>query len=125
MAAMSWNESEILAARRVIFEAAQDMLAGRLSYIEGARKIIAARFTSRLDEWDVDLVPFVGIDSETEALPFGDMRAHWQAAALDALQPEIAKMEVWARRFGAPHCRNLVARFSRGEIEINTLLPGK
>jgi hypothetical protein len=34
--AMSWNESESLAARRKILKAAQDMLVGKLSYIEGA-----------------------------------------------------------------------------------------
>jgi hypothetical protein len=110
---MSWNESEILAARRSIFKAAQDMLAGKLSYIEGARKIVAARGTARLDEWDVDVLPFAGIDSETAALPFGEMRRHWQAAALDALQPEIDQKEAWARGFGEPHCRSLVERFSK------------
>lgn len=109
---MSWNESEILAARRSIFKAAQDMLAGKLSYIEGARKIVAARRTARLDEWDVDVLPFVGIASETDALPFGEMRKHWQAAALDALQPEIDRKEAWARGFGEPHCRSLVERLS-------------
>jgi hypothetical protein len=110
---MSWNESEILAARRSILKTAQDMLAGKLSYIEGARKIVLARRTARLDEWDVDVLPFVGIDSETDALPFGEMRKLWQAAALDALQPEIDQKEAWARGFGEPHCRSLVERFSK------------
>ncbi|WP_213030852.1 hypothetical protein, partial [Acinetobacter baumannii] len=61
---MSWNESEILEARRTIFESARDMLAGDLSYIEGARKIFAVLETSRLDRWDTNLVPFIGIYSE-------------------------------------------------------------
>jgi hypothetical protein len=113
---MNWDESEIMAARRVIFEAAQDMLAGKLSYIEGARKICAARFSWKLDEWDPDLRPFVGIDSETDSLPFGEMRSHWQAAALEALQPEIDRKEAWARQLGEPHCRNLVKRFLSGQI---------
>ena len=115
---MSWNESEILKARQAILDTAQDMLAGRLTYIEGARKIFAAWRTSKLDEGDADFLPFVGIHSETDALPFGKMRAHWQPAELDALQPEIDRMEAWARRFGEPHCRNLVARFSSGQIKI-------
>jgi hypothetical protein len=119
---MSWNESEILSARRAIFAAAEGMLAGDLSYIEGARKIVAAVGASRLDEWDADLSPFIGIVSDTDALPFGKMRAHWQAAALDALQPEIAKKEAWARQFGEPHCRNLVERFSSGQIELESRL---
>jgi hypothetical protein len=113
---VSWNESEILNARRAMIEAAQAMLAGRLSYIEGTRKILAAGCLARLDEWDPDLLPFEGINSETDALPFGEMRDHWQAAALEALQPEIDRMEGWARQHGEPHCRNLVARFSGDQI---------
>ncbi|HZE53766.1 MAG TPA: hypothetical protein VE111_10940 [Bradyrhizobium sp.] len=122
---MSWNESEILAARRAIFETVQEMLAGNLSYIEGARKIVSAMAASRLDKWDADLVPFVGIASETDALPFGEMRGHWQLAALEALQPEIARMEAWARQFGGSYCRNLLERFSNGQIEIKSLHPRK
>ena len=118
---MSWNESEILKARRAIFDAAQDMLAGRLTYIEGARKIVAAWWASKLDERDVDFLPFVGISSETEALPFGEMRTHWQPAALEALQSEIDRMEAWAREFGEPYCRNLVARFSSAPIKAEKL----
>jgi hypothetical protein len=113
---MSWNESEILKARHAMVDAAQDMLAGRLSYIEGARKIVAAKWTARLDKWDADLLPFVGIASETEALPFGEMRAHWQCAALEALQPEIDRAEAWARGLGEPYCYKLVARFSGDQI---------
>jgi len=94
---MSWNEAEILAARGTILKAAEEMLVGKLSYIEGARIIVAAGTAARLDERDVDLQPFVGIVSETDALPFGEMRKHWQAAALDALQPEIDEKEGWAR----------------------------
>ena len=93
-------------------------LGGRLTYIEGARKIVAAWWASKLDERDADFLPFVGINSETETLPFGTMRTHWQPAALDALQSEIDRMETWARRFGEAHCRNLVARFSSGQIKI-------
>src|ERR1700752_4599108 len=109
---MSWNESEILDARHAIFDAAQDMLAGQLTYIEGARRIVAAWWKSKLDEGDVDFLRFVGIASEADALPFGEMRAHWQPAALEALQPEIDRMEAWARQCGEPYCRNLVERFS-------------
>jgi hypothetical protein len=120
---MSWNESQILSARRAIFAAAQDMLAGNLLYIEGSRKILALIETAKLDQWDADLVSFVGIDSETDALPVDHTRAYWQAAALEALQPEIDRMEAWARQVGESHCRNLVERFSSGEIEIKTLFP--
>lgn len=113
---MSWNESEIIDARRAIFETAQDLLAGRLCYIEGSRKIVGTKWAARLDERDPDLLTLAGIVSETDALPFGEMRAHWQPAALQALQPKIDRMEAWARRLGEPCCRNLVARLSCGQI---------
>jgi hypothetical protein len=119
---MSWNESEILAARRGILQACQDMLTGKLSYIKGARKVLSAQTAAKLDRRDPDLSPFSGIVSETDALPTDETRAFWQAAALAALQPEIDRKEAWARGFGEPHCRRLVERFLSGEIEIRTLL---
>jgi hypothetical protein len=119
---MSIDASRIMAARHAILEAAQEMLTGELSYIEGARKIKQAWFSSRLDESDPDFLAFVGIDSETDALPFGEMRAHWQAAALKALQPELDRMEDWARNFGEPHCRSLVDRFLTRQIQIDPFL---
>jgi hypothetical protein len=65
---MSWNESEIMTARRAIFDAAQDMLAGRLSYIEGARKIVAASCAAKLDERDPDVLQPRFWSIRTEAL---------------------------------------------------------
>ena len=113
---MSWNESEIIKARHAMVDVAQDMLAGRLSYIEGARKIVTAKWAARLDQWDADLLPFIAIQSETDALPLGEMRAHWQGEALEALQPEIDRIEAWARSLGEPYCHKLIARFSGNEI---------
>jgi hypothetical protein len=115
------SSDEMMEARLTIFEAAQAMLAGKLSFIEGARKISRARFWWGLDQLDSDVRCFVGIDSETDALPFGKTRGYWQAAALEALQPEIDRKEAWARGFAEPHCRNLVRRFLSGQIEIKSL----
>jgi hypothetical protein len=108
---MSWNEAEILAARGKILKAAQDMLVGKLSYIEGARKIVAAGTAARLEERDVDLLPFVGIVSETDALPFGEMRKHWQAAALDAPSAGDRREGRLGPRIGERHCQSLVEHF--------------
>jgi hypothetical protein len=115
------SSDERMEARLAIFEAAQDMLAGKLSYIEGARKITSACFSWGLDQLDADVRCFAGIDSETDALPLGKMRGYWQAAALEALQPEIDKKEAWARRLAEPHCRSLVRRFVGGQIEIKSV----
>ena len=115
---MSWNETEILAVRREIFDAAKAMLAGSLSYIEGARIIAKTWRAAKLDEDDDDFLPFVGIDSETEALPLGKIRELWNVAALETLQPDIDRSEAWAKGYGEPYCQNLVDRFSRNNWTI-------
>ena len=96
-----------------IIAVARSMLDGEKSFIEGARQITALRNTAGLDYLDPDIVPFVVIDSETDKLPFGDVRKLWAPAALEKLQPEIDRKEQWARETGASHCRNLIDRLRR------------
>ena len=106
---MSWDQSEVIAERRIVIETAQGVLSGSVSPVEGARTISRRRFKARLED-DPDILPFVGIDSETEALPLGGERAHWQAQALSDLQDLIDKSQAWTLTVGAAHCQNLVAR---------------
>jgi hypothetical protein len=115
---MGWDESEIFAARRAILQAVEEMLAGTLSYIDGARKIHTSRWAAKIGEHDADLSPFEGIISETDALPTEETRMFWQAAALGRLQPEIDRLEAWSKSFGEPHCHSLVARFCSGQIRL-------
>lgn len=88
---------------------ARDMLDGRQSFIEGARQITGLRYLAGLDH-DPDVAIFVGIDSETDTLPFGEVRKLWMPAALEKLQPKIDDAEQWAREVGAPRCRKLIDR---------------
>lgn len=105
--------SEIEEARREIVVTAPRMLEGNLSFIEGARQIVALRDAAGLDYLDRGIVPFIAIDSETDTLPFGDVRKLWAPTALEKLQPEIERAEQWARETAARHCWNLVRRFTR------------
>jgi len=107
---VSWNEGEIAAARRAIHDTAQAMLAGELSCLEGARVILNHSSPAKLAWDDPDLLPLTGVVSETDALPLGEERMHWQAAALEALQAEIDSKEIWARRICEPPCKSLVIR---------------
>ena len=77
--------------------------------IEGARIIARCRFKARLED-DADILPFVGIDSDTDALPLGHDQIHWQAQTLADLQPEIERAEIWARDTATSYCQNLLAR---------------
>jgi hypothetical protein len=106
---MSWNQSEVVEAREAILETAKGMLSGAVSPIVGARIIVKHRFKARLEN-DADILRFVGIASETEALPLGDERKHWQPLALSGLQPAIDKAQSWARDVGARNCQNVLAR---------------
>jgi hypothetical protein len=99
-------------ARVEIGGIARDVLSGAVSYIEGARKIASLGFLAGLDT-DPDVLPFVGIDSETDALPLGQARKHWHERALTNLQPDIEKAEAWAREFGHSPAARLAIRFSK------------
>jgi hypothetical protein len=105
-------EAYIEQARRTIAETARAMLAGRMSFIEGARALVRLRWAAELPQFDDDIMPFVGIDSQTDALPLGRVREHWAPASLEKLQPEIDEAERWAKEFGEAACRKLVERFS-------------
>lgn len=105
-------ESKVEEARLEIAATARRMLDGNLSFIEGARRIFALRDAARLDYFDPDILPFVAIDSETDTLPFGNVRKLWAPAALEKLQPKIDSAEQWAHEAGAPHCRNLIRRLA-------------
>jgi hypothetical protein len=104
-----WDQPEVIDARRTILETALSILAEVTSPIEGARIIASTRFMARLDD-DPDILSFVGIVSETEALPIGHERIHWQAQALANVQSDIDKAQAWAREVGSLSCKNLLAR---------------
>ncbi|WFU75882.1 hypothetical protein [Bradyrhizobium sp. CB2312] len=107
--AVSWNQSEVIAARRIIIETAKSILSGSVSPVEGARAIARHSFKARLED-DSDVLPFVGIASETEALPLGRERGHWQASELAELQGKIDESQAWALTVAGTHCQSLVAR---------------
>ncbi len=104
-------EPEAEAARRHIVETACDMMSGRLSFIEGARRINGLRWSAKLPEFEPDIIPFIGIDSETDALPIGEERRFWAPEALVRLQPEIDRAEQWAQDIGRAACQKLIDRF--------------
>lgn len=91
------------------------MLDGSLPYLEGSRTIARLRFDAAVDEWDPDIVPFVGVVSETDSLPIGDQRKFWSAANRERLQPRIDEAERWAKGILESHCRNFIERFGARE----------
>src|ERR1041385_4184246 len=97
---------DMIDARANIVATVRNILSGDTTFIEGARSITIDSFDAMLDR-DPDVMPFIGIASETDALPIGKERKLWNADALIALQPEIDRLEAWARKIAMPHCHSL------------------
>jgi hypothetical protein len=100
-----------LRIREEIVEAARAMLSGTLSFVEGSRTVARRYNDAGIPHLDPDIVGFVMVESDTDALPLGDVRRHWQVEALDKLQPEIDQAEARARRELTGACKRLIDRF--------------
>lgn len=106
------TEREILARHRLV-AVAQDMLDGKLPFLEGAVQVLAIRSQlSGITDPDPDFDVFVVIRSETDHLPLTEQRSMWLPEALDSLEPELKQSEEWARSFAPQACRNLMERFN-------------
>ena len=108
---MTGNDAQATAVAQIV-ETAERMRDGELNMIEGARRIVELSWKAGL-HGDKDIIPFICIDSETDALPLGDVRRQWRQDALEKLQPEIERAEAWARKFGLPACVSLIERLTR------------
>lgn len=87
------------------------MLDGQLSFLIGSQRLAALRHEIDTAGDDADFMVFVAIDSETDALPLGAVREHWDQNALARLEPEIEEAERWAASAGGDACKSLIARF--------------
>ena len=92
------------------------ILRGQLGVIEGSRRLCSLRpHASSLDH-DPDFLPFIGIDSETDHLPVGDVRQYWVADALVGKDLEIQEAETCYRDSAIAGCERLLSRFSSASI---------
>jgi hypothetical protein len=89
-------------------EVAQAMLDGALGIIEGSRRLNDLREALGIHHLDDDFAGFVAIDSETDALPIGDVRRLWNEEALVHKDREVEY-----RDGACEGCRKLIARFDR------------
>lgn len=109
---MSINIHDIEAARARILKLAKNMLQGECTYIEGSREIVQLLEKARIDCYEKPFITFVGIDSETDNVPFGWLRDTWQAQARARLEPEWAQAEQYAKSLGEPACRGVMTWFA-------------
>ncbi len=102
------NEIEVETRRRVV-ALARSMLAGELSFMEGAVEVASLRTRIGGDD---DFDAFVVISSETYHLPLLAQRHLWSERALTALAPDFERVQQWATGFAPQACMNLIKRFS-------------
>ena len=77
--------------RATVLGLANSFLNGELGLIEAARKL--SQFAELEPEFWGSIRVFIGINSETDALPTGDVRALWDAKALEREDQKIAAAE--------------------------------
>ena len=89
---------------------AKGILNGDIGIIAGARQLSRLRFHSRTEK-DSDILFFVGIDSETDDLPLGDVRRHWNPEALMIKDEELRRYESRLKEQAFRACHGLIARY--------------
>ena len=108
------TEAEFTRSIRLqVIDTARAMLKRQTSFLAGVRKLVALRHDAGVADNDPDFMVFVVIESDTDELPIGTVRDHWNTHALARLEPEIQAAETWARDQGAAACASLIARFTQ------------
>jgi hypothetical protein len=96
------------------------MLAGELSYLDGARIILELRWTAEIPEDDQDIAAYVLIESETDHLPIGGQRQYWSLEALNQKESDLRRAEDWARRTAGDETRRMLHRLG-DHLKVRTL----
>jgi outer membrane biogenesis lipoprotein LolB len=83
--------------RRQVRALAWRIIEGQVGVIEGSRQMLKFQFWLHAGD-DEDFRVFRGVDSETDHLPVGRVREHWNAEALKKKDEEIAEVEDFYRQ---------------------------
>ncbi len=110
MTAPVYNEEHRQWASAKIVALARSILSGEVGIVAGARQLTGLRFDVGA-EHDPDLVFFVGVDSETDHLPIGEVRHHWDSTALQAKDEELRRFEAAKRERAMQACRSLIQKY--------------
>ncbi len=105
------NESYWRDCCREVVECCRDLLEGRVGVIAAARRLSGLAFEVRAGH-DPDFVLFRALDSESDALPVGEVRQYWSAAALEREDAKIAAFEENARRDACLAAGRLAERYA-------------
>ena len=108
----STNEPEILRAQSEVVSTARGMVSGAIGIVDGARRLTKLGHALGVDR-DPDFTFFVGVDSETDHLPVGEVRRHWAADALQRTDEELRASEAFYRADAFRVCQSLIQRYDK------------
>ena len=96
-------------------QAAQAVLVGDVSIFEGVEHLAGIGHRLVRDFWnDPDFSVLGAVNSETDGLPVGQERAHWDPIALAVKDREIADYESKVRDAVLAACRSIGTRYGAG-----------
>lgn len=105
------HQAYVASCRERAAEIAAAILAGSMPLLDGCHLLDQLGQAVEVPDNDPDFRAFSLIQSETDALPIGHVRAHWAPDALARLEPEIQSATTWAEPIALPACKSVVARF--------------
>ena len=106
-----YNEEHLQWLSNKIVEIARNILSGEVGIVAGARKFGGVRHQVG-DDHDPDFLFFTAVDSETDHLPIGEVRQHWNSEVLRAKDAELAAYEAEVRERAFEACRRLIQKYS-------------
>ena len=106
------HQEYIAMQRRRVADLARRILAREIDVLDGSSQIAQLRYELEIDGKDKDLMAFVLVESETDALPVGAEALNWSNEALIRKEPELRHAREWAFSTVRAECENLIARFS-------------
>jgi hypothetical protein len=88
-------------------EVAQSVLDGRITVLEAARALVSLAHTDAIADIE-DRKLIIGIESETDQLPVGEVRKLWASYALKEKDAEIVRAEELYKADFLEACRRIV-----------------
>lgn len=106
------NEGEHQRARQAVVGIARHILNGSIGIVEGSRLLLTVQRAAGAED-DANFMFFVGVNSQTDHLPVGDVRRHWNADALRLKDVELNEFETEVRARALEVCRKLIEKYDR------------
>lgn len=101
----------VLIANQKIVDICHKVINEEIGIIEGCRELVSLRGQYNLEE-DELFDPIVGVDSETDDYPLGDVRELFSKDYLDRLDREVGGYILKVRLSVIEDCRNLIEKYS-------------